>query len=142
MKNLTEKRTLTNVHLTAHQKQALATVFSASSASLAYEHIATGVSNLMGAAKILDDLGLVVIHNDSEITVTEAGKTVMRSEGLLDDSDALTADGQKAIDTAEGPESTPQQPEVGGSVEPSTELPMESFALIREINFYTSVNKN
>lgn len=134
-KLITEKRILTNVHLTQHQKQALATIFSASSASLAYEHISGGAPNLMAAAKILDKLGMVIIHGDDEITVTEAGKSIMRDEGLLDDTDTLTDDGQKAMDTDNekgGPEMTTEQPPA-----------MESYRLIKEINFLSAgVNKH
>ncbi|MGI0075883.1 MAG: hypothetical protein ACREAU_00575 [Nitrosopumilaceae archaeon] len=127
---------LTNIHLTQHQKQALATIFAASSATLAYEHISNGVSNLMAATKILDDLNLVIISDDDKITVTEEGKSTMRDEGLLDDTDALTDEGQKAIDSGapEASEQPPTEPEVPIEQEP----PMESFPLIREINFLTT----
>lgn len=133
MKKLQEKRVLTNIHLTSHQKRALATVFAASSSSLAYEHITNGPHNLMAAAKILDKLGLLIIHGDDEITITEAGKEVMRSEGLLDDTDTLTDEGQKVM--------KPKEEEPGAP--PEEQLPpMESFTLMKEINFLTSINKN
>ena len=96
MKNLTETKILTNVHLSDAQKLVMAKIKAAANANVAAEQ-ARNSTNLAAAQKSLSKLGLVQV-DDTGATLTDKGIKTMTDENLMDESGELTTEGQKYAD--------------------------------------------
>lgn len=85
-----------NIHsikLTTSQKQLLIRVLTSPTPELAKAETEFGEKNI-AAGELLSNLGIIDL-NDSTATVTDDGKELMRKQGLIDDSDQLTAEAEK-----------------------------------------------
>jgi len=146
MKNLTETKILTNVHLSDAQKLVMAKIKASGNANVAAEQ-ARNSPNLAAAQKSLAKLGLVQV-DDTGATLTDKGIKTMTDENLMDESGELTAEGQKYADAKdltdlskkdkEQPAEEPVAPDVDGDGvgdAPLTDAPIgEAISLFKDIN--------
>jgi len=146
MKNLTETKILTNVHLSDAQKLVMAKIKAAANANVAAEQ-ARNSTNLAAAQKSLSKLGLVQV-DDTGATLTDKGIKTMTDENLMDESGELTTEGQRYADAkdlealskkdTEQPSEEPVAPDVdgdGAGDAPLTDAPIsEAMSLFKDIN--------
>ena len=98
-KGFYEAHTLTNVRLTDHQKSVLANILSRNNENTTIVDLVSGVeeahkNNIATAVKTLERIGVIQL-NGKELTVTDSGMKVMKDEGLVDEMEALTPEGQE-----------------------------------------------
>lgn len=151
MKNLSETKTLTNVHLSDAQKLVMAKIKASANANVAAEQ-ARNSPNMASAQQTLSKLGLVDV-NDEGATITDKGIKTMTDENLLDDAGSLTPDGQRYADAKdlndlsnskkENQPAEPEAPDVDGDGvgdAPLTDAPIdESLSFFKDINAMAKV---
>ena len=135
---LKERRVLTNVRLTDHQKEVLVRIFSAPNESIAADDAFRGGQPYVEAVHTLQRLGFIDVDSEERTArITETGEQVMKDAYLLDEVGQLTPDAQEFIEqpdeftsppTAPGPE---QGGEGGGDL---GDLGLESFSLIKSLS--------
>ena len=144
---LAEKRILTNIRLTDHQKAVLTRVKIAQSPRIATDNTKKNTS-MDAAREQMIRLGLIAFDG-TNTTITPQGEQLLKDESLIDDMGELTPDGQEAAyDDKDQPQAGQDQPPqddqmgmdgeqppaAGGqdmSIPPS--LQGESFSLIRSL---------
>lgn len=118
MKNISETRTLSTIHLSDTQKSVLSKIIGSATPETAIEEISDG-RNMVAARDILQDLKLIDF-DERRASVTDEGREVMRDENLIDGSDQLTQDGQQYSQTDKPGEMDDQE---GGMADPGIEGP-------------------
>ena len=93
MKNISETRTLSTIHLSDMQKSVLSKIIGSATPETALEEISDG-RNMVAARDILQDLKLIAF-DERQASVTDEGNEVMKDENLVDDMGELTQDGQQ-----------------------------------------------
>ena len=93
MKNISETRTLSTIHLSDTQKAVLSKIIGSATPETALEEISDG-RNMVAARDILQKLGLIEV-TDRDASITDEGNEVMKDENLVDDMGELTQDGQQ-----------------------------------------------
>lgn len=109
--------TLHTVKLTTSQKQTLVRIFTSPTPELAKAETEFGEKNI-AAAEILKDLGVIEVDGETAV-VTDEGKELMKQQGLIDDTDQLTADAEqfKAGDGNTNTEDGGDEMDLGGDNE-------------------------
>ena len=126
-----KERTVNISRLTQNQQKVMAKILAAPTPLVAFSEISSG-PNLIAARDILQKLGLIDFKEDESAEVTDTGMQILRSLNIVDDMDELTDEGRNmAYDQDQQPPMPAPEPDMGG-MEPS---PMESFSLIKKINF-------
>lgn len=97
---LSEKRILTNIRLTTHQKMVLAKIINAQTDHIAGEEVSNG-RKIVAARNVLMKLGLVNFNN-GRASLTNKGMQAARDEGLIDETGNLTDEGKKYAFAGEG----------------------------------------
>ena len=96
---LKERRILTNVRLTEHQKEILVRIHSAPNESIAADEALRGGKHYVEATHTLIRLGFIIFNKEERTTsITDSGIQVMKDVYLLDEFGELTDDGQKYIE--------------------------------------------
>ncbi len=85
-------RIVKNVQMSDNQKRVLCKIVAAPTPKIAISEI-KGNQNLMAAANMLQQLGLIAVK-DYNVTVTDAGMQTMRDYALVDEAGTLTQDGE------------------------------------------------
>lgn len=153
MKNLSETKILTNVHLSDAQKLVMAKIKASANANVAAEQVRNS-PNMASAQKTLSKLGLVAV-DDTGATITDKGNKTMTDENLIDSSGALTPDGQKFADAKDlndlsqnKKENQPAEPEApdidgdGNGDAPLTDAPIsEQLSLFKDVNAMAKIRQ-
>lgn len=90
---LFEKRILTTVRLTEHQKTIMAMIFASPEGNLPDEDISKG-PNLKQARDLLVKLGMITNDGENKYSVTDKGQKIAKDENIVDDTGQLTELGQ------------------------------------------------
>ncbi len=90
---LFEKRILTTIRLTEHQKTVLAMILASPEGNLPDEDISKG-PNLKQARDLLIQLDMITNDGENKYSVTEKGQKVAKDEDIVDDTGELTEFGQ------------------------------------------------
>jgi hypothetical protein len=110
---LNERRILTNIRLTVHQKAVLTRTKVADSGRIATDNTSKN-TQMTTAREQLAKLGLITF-NGVETTVTDQGIQLMKDESLIDDAGELTDSGNEvAYDDADQPTDEPTDDEAPG----------------------------
>jgi len=107
---------------TQTQKQVLAIVAGAATPTVAGDAISSG-SNMVNARNTLAQLGFITFIG-GEATLTDQGTQLATAENIVDETGALTPEGQ-ALAQKQPPQATPPAEPAG--------LPMESFAALKAL---------
>ena len=125
---LFEKRILTTVRLTEHQKTVMAMILASPEGNLPDEDISKG-PNLKQARDLLIQLSLITNDGENKYSVTEQGQKVAKDENIVDDSGELTEFGQGLAYPDEENTAEPEAAEPGGfGGGPSDEPASDPFA--------------
>ncbi len=94
MNTINEIQVLTNIRLSQAQKYVLTKLVLPNTTPLtSYESVSTG-KNVVANRNILVKLGMVQV-GDNEARITEKGMSALKNENLIDDSGALTPQGEE-----------------------------------------------
>ena len=124
---LKERRVLSNLRLTVHQKAVLTRALNAPTPRIATDNT-TRNSSMVGARDQLAKLGLITFDG-ANTSITPEGEALMKDENLIDDGGQLTQDGNEfAFDDEDQPggEVGPGEEAAGGADGPgdqSAEMP-------------------
>lgn len=87
---------LMNPRLTQNQQVVLCVTFNAPTSTVAVEQTQQ-TDNMVEARKQLFNMGMIEYDNDGGIVITDDGKSAMRREDLLDETDSLTERGASLV---------------------------------------------
>ncbi len=122
VRGITERRILTNIHLTDYQKKVLAKLHAANDEHDAYSDISIGDINMIAARDTLEKIGLIDLDQSQETAmVTPQGTEAMQRENLLDDMGQLTDEAQQYIYDDEDQGAEPQPGVAPGAQPPGPE---------------------
>ena len=129
---LFEKRILTTIRLTEHQKIVLAKILASPEGNLPDEDISRG-PNLKQARDLLIQLDMITNDGENKYSVTDKGQKIAKDENIIDDTGELTEQGQglaypdeaenkTAPETAQGPGGPDDFPAPDAFAQTSTEI--------------------
>lgn len=95
---------LDTIRLTSNQKKVLATIHNfKDEPTLAVDHL-VGDTNLVGARKMLMDLGAITF-TETSVHLTDSGLKLARDQGIVDDAGNLTPEGTALVASYNGQQS-------------------------------------
>ena len=129
---LFEKRILTTIRLTEHQKTVLAKILASPEGNLPDEDISRG-PNLKQARDLLIQLDMITNDGENKYSVTDKGQKIAKDENIIDDTGELTEQGQglaypeesgdkPAPETSQGPGGPDDFPAPDAFAQTSTEI--------------------